>query len=122
MAAGLTIKPGREIVFAEALDRAVAEQLKQGPQLEPKFYDMEVVREGKLVREDVPMRNAMNEVLRDEYIEDCQRGVDRWNKKIAEYGVDFELKLPSRHFHRAIGQYAGVQPRGLPSSILLTRP
>lgn len=42
MAAGLTIKPGREVVFAEALDRAVADQLEEGPLLEPKFYDMEV--------------------------------------------------------------------------------
>ena len=28
------------------------------------------------------MRNAMNEVLRDEYVEDCQRGVDHWNQRI----------------------------------------
>ena len=32
------------------------------------------------------MRNAMNEVLRDEYIKDCQRGVDRWNKTIKRRG------------------------------------
>jgi benzoyl-CoA 2,3-dioxygenase component B len=30
-----------------------------------------------VVEEDVPLRNAMNEVLRDAYVEDCQRGVDR---------------------------------------------
>ncbi len=28
------------------------------------------------------MRTALNEVLRNEYIKDCQRGVDRWNKTI----------------------------------------
>ena len=37
----------------------------------------------------------MNEVLRDEYVEDCQRGVDRWNKTIEDEGVSFELTLPS---------------------------
>ena len=34
----------------------------------------------------MPLRNAMNEVLRDAYVEDCQRGVDRWNKRLAEAG------------------------------------
>ena len=71
-------------------------------------HDMEVIREGKVVREEIPIRNAMNELLRDAYTDDCRRGVDRWNKKIAEHGIDFTLKLPSRHFHRAIGQYASV--------------
>jgi benzoyl-CoA 2,3-dioxygenase component B len=58
--------------------------------------------------EDVPLRNAMNEVLRDAYVEDCQRGVDKWNRAIAALGVSFELVLPSRRFHRHIGIYAGV--------------
>ena len=61
--------------------------------------------------EDVPLRNAMNEVLRDEYVEDCQRGVDKWNRAIAAHGIPFELKLPSRRFHRHIGIYAGVTRR-----------
>ena len=43
-------------------------------------------KDGKLAREDVPLRNAMNEVLRDEYVEDCQRGVDKWNRAIAAHG------------------------------------
>jgi benzoyl-CoA 2,3-epoxidase subunit B len=54
------------------------------------------------------MRNAMNEVLRDGYIEDCQRGVDKWNRTISAHGIPFELKLPSRRFHRHIGIYANV--------------
>ena len=57
--------------------------------------------------EDVPLRNAMNEVLRDEYVEDCQRGVDKWNRAIEAHGIAFELTLPSRRFHRHIGIYAG---------------
>jgi benzoyl-CoA 2,3-dioxygenase component B len=71
-------------------------------------YPMELVKDGKLIREDVPMRNAMNEVVRDAYVEDCQRGVDKWNKAIAAHGISFELKLPSRRFHRAIGVHANV--------------
>ena len=53
------------------------------------------------------MRNALNEVLRTEYIKDCQRGVDRWNKTIKDEGLDFELVLPSNKFHRQIGMWAG---------------
>ena len=43
------------------------------------------------MHKDIAMRNALNEVLRTEYIKDCQRGVDRWNKTIKEEGIDFEL-------------------------------
>ncbi len=50
----------------------------------------------------------MNEVLRDAYVEDCQRGVDQWNRAIAAHGVPFELRLPSRRFHRQVGLYAGM--------------
>jgi benzoyl-CoA 2,3-epoxidase subunit B len=53
------------------------------------------------------MRNALNEVLRTEYIKDCQRGVDRWNKTIRDEGLDIELRLPSHKFHRQIGMWAG---------------
>ena len=72
------------------------------------FYDMEVARDGKLTREQIPLRNAMNEVLRDEYVEDCQRGVDKWNRTIAAHGIPFELKLPHRRFHRHVGLGADV--------------
>jgi benzoyl-CoA 2,3-dioxygenase component B len=66
--------------------------------------------------EDVPLRNAMNEVLRDEYVEDSQRGVDKWNKAIAEAGHAFHIKLPSKRFHRRTGIHAGMHfdPQGNP--------
>lgn len=70
-------------------------------------FAMDVLREGKVVHEDVPMRTALNEVLRTEYIKDCQRGVDRWNKTIKDEGVDFEVVLPSHKFHRQIGMWSG---------------
>ena len=70
--------------------------------------DMLVPKDGVLVEDSIPMRNAMNEVLRDEYVDDCQRGVDKWNKTIAEFGVPFELTLPSSRFNRQVGLYAGL--------------
>jgi benzoyl-CoA 2,3-dioxygenase component B len=71
-------------------------------------YTMDVPKDGAVVREDIPLRNAMNEVLRDAYVEDCQRGVDKWNRAIQSHGIDFQLKLPSRRFHRHIGIYSGL--------------
>jgi benzoyl-CoA 2,3-dioxygenase component B len=70
-------------------------------------FAMDVLEAGKVVHKDVPMRNALNEVLRTEYIKDCQRGVDRWNKTIKDEGLGFELRLPSNKFHRQIGMWAG---------------
>jgi benzoyl-CoA 2,3-epoxidase subunit B len=69
-------------------------------------FAMDVLEDGKVVHKDVAMRNALNEVLRTEYIKDCQRGVDRWNKTIKDEGIDFELKLPSNKFHRQIGMWS----------------
>jgi benzoyl-CoA 2,3-dioxygenase component B len=71
-------------------------------------YAMEVPENDRLVEKAVPLRNAMNEVLRDSYIEDCQRGCDRWNKVIERAGLDFRLSIPSRRFHRNVGIYGGA--------------
>src|SRR2546422_10003911 len=76
---------------------------------------MEVPETGKLVEQEVPLRNAMNEVLRDEYVKDCQRGVDRWNKTLQKAGVSgMTLRLPHRRFHRSVGPCAGFffDPQG----------
>jgi len=69
-------------------------------------YPLAVPKDGHLETQEVPLRNAMNEVLRNAYVDDCQRGVDRWNRAIAAHGVPFELRLPSRRFHRHVGVYA----------------
>ncbi len=82
-------------------------------------YRMAVPKDGAVVEEDVPLRNAMNEVLRDAYVEDCQRGVDRWNKRLAEAGLSERLRLPSKRFYRHIGLYADLPFD--PDGRLLTR-
>jgi benzoyl-CoA 2,3-dioxygenase component B len=71
-------------------------------------YRMSLMKDGAVVDDDVPLRNAMNEVLRDEYADDCQRGVDRWNKRLAEADLSFRFALPSKRFHRHIGLYANL--------------
>jgi benzoyl-CoA 2,3-dioxygenase component B len=57
---------------------------------------------------------SLNERLRDDYVADCARGLARWNQIIDRAGVDVELRLPHRAFHRAIGAFAEtrVSPNG----------
>jgi len=74
--------------------------------------------------EEIAMREAsallsVNERLRDDYAADCQRGVDKWNRIIEKAGIDFELRLPSRAFHRNIGVFAEVA--ATPDGRIITR-
>jgi benzoyl-CoA 2,3-epoxidase subunit B len=61
---------------------------------------------------------SLNERLRDDYVSDCARGVARWNQVIKNHGIPFELRLPHRAFHRAIGAFSEVKvsPDGRPIS------
>src|SRR5688572_17332934 len=54
-------------------------------------YRVPVVDGGKLREQDVPMRNAMNEVLRDAYVADCERALVKWNKILEESGSPTRL-------------------------------
>jgi benzoyl-CoA 2,3-epoxidase subunit B len=67
------------------------------------------VQGGQLVEKEVPMLNALNEVLRDDYIKDSVGGVERWNKVIEKAGIPFRLKVPHKAFHRNIGSLSGVK-------------
>jgi len=70
-------------------------------------YAFENLVDGKLVSEQVPLRNAMNEVLRDEYVHDNEKGVAYWNKIVEKAEIDFRFCLPHRRFNRSIGVYSG---------------
>jgi benzoyl-CoA 2,3-dioxygenase component B len=63
--------------------------------------------EGGVRVEEVPLRNAMNEVTRVAYVKDCGIGVTRWNRLLAKSGIAFALTLPSVRFRRSIGSWAG---------------
>jgi benzoyl-CoA 2,3-dioxygenase component B len=62
-----------------------------------------------LVEKDVPMLNALNEVLRDDYIKDSMAGVSRWNKVLEKAGIPTRLTVPHKAFHRNIGALSGVK-------------
>ncbi len=77
-------------------------------------YEIETMEDGRIVKKAVPALQALNERLRQDYIEDCARGVVRWNKTIEKAGINFEMRLPHRAFDRRIGAFAGqrVSPDG----------
>jgi benzoyl-CoA 2,3-dioxygenase component B len=80
-------------------------------------YTLEVPdKDGGVKTEQIPMRNAMNEVTRNSYVRDCDIGVKRWNRLIEKAGYTTRLSLPSTRFRRNIGSWAGIStdPAGRP--------
>ena len=67
---------------------------------------------GDLGEREATALAALNETLRDDYIADCQKGVDRWNRVLADVGR--QLVLPHVGFNRAVGEFAAhrVSPDG----------
>lgn len=72
------------------------------------------VVDGSLTTEEVPALLALNHDLRDEFIHDCRGGLKRWNRILAEHGIDHRLYLPHAGFNREVGRYAEhhVSPDG----------
>jgi benzoyl-CoA 2,3-dioxygenase component B len=74
-------------------------------------YEDHVLREVQLKLDtpegakDVPMLNALNEVMRESYLKDCETGFKRWNRLIERAGFGIRLTLPSTRFRRSIGSW-----------------
>jgi len=102
--------------FANGLKGRAKEESYDDHILRSAMYDVEFVEGGKSVSKSVPMRNALNEVLRDWYVGDCAAGVERWNRVLEQHGVSTRLRLPDRKFNRKIGIYSGLHfdPDGNP--------
>jgi benzoyl-CoA 2,3-epoxidase subunit B len=77
-------------------------------------YNVLEVAGGKLVEKAAPMLNALNEVLRDDFIKDSVAGIGRWNRVLEKAGIDFRLVVPHKAFNRRIGTLASarVSPDG----------
>ena len=76
--------------------------------LKGQTYPVLQARNGQLVEKQVPMLNALNEVLRDDYIKDSVAGVERWNRVLDKAGITTRLSVPHKAFHRHIGALSGV--------------
>jgi benzoyl-CoA 2,3-dioxygenase component B len=82
--------------------------------LENATYKVTRVVDGRFVDEEVPALRAINSRLLDDYIADCQTGIERWNRAIAKAGIEFALNQPHKGFNRRIGEFAGqfITPAG----------
>lgn len=78
-------------------------------QLKNDTYRVLSVDNGRLREIEVPMLNALNEVLRDDFIRDSVAGIGRWNKVIEKSGIAFRLQVPHKAFNRQVGTLAGIR-------------
>jgi benzoyl-CoA 2,3-dioxygenase component B len=83
-------------------------RLQDDHQLKSEVYPVLKLINGEVKRVDEPALTALNMRLRDDYTNDCNKGVARWNKIIEATGIKFELKLPHVAFHRHIGEFRDV--------------
>jgi benzoyl-CoA 2,3-epoxidase subunit B len=58
---------------------------------------------------EVSALTGLNSDLRREYIADCQGGVNRWNKILAQAGLPQRLRLPHIAFNRKVGAFAPIE-------------
>jgi benzoyl-CoA 2,3-dioxygenase component B len=79
-------------------------------------YALEIPDGAKVRTTQTPLRNALNEIVRAAYVEDCAKGLARWNRLIEAAGHGFRFVLPSTRFRRTIGNWAGAptDPAGTP--------
>ncbi len=81
-------------------------------QLKSDSRTIATLENGSIGEREVLSLTALNATLRDDYVDDCAKGVDRWNRTLADGGC--ELRLPHIGFHRAVGEFVGahVTPDG----------
>ena len=70
--------------------------------------------DGGIGTREVTQLAALNETLREDYADDCRKGLDRWNRTLADAGIGFEIRLPSMAFNRQVGTFRDhhVSPEG----------
>jgi benzoyl-CoA 2,3-dioxygenase component B len=83
-------------------------QIEDDHRLQNSTYPVLKLVNGEIKRVDEPALTALNMRLRDDYTQDCAKGLLRWNKIISTAGYDFKLTLPNVAFHRAIGEFRDI--------------
>jgi benzoyl-CoA 2,3-dioxygenase component B len=105
---GSEISTNAATYFANGLKGRAFEEKHDEHRALHQHYQVPVFEDGAWATRNVPLRNAMNEVLRDWYVGDCEAGINRWNKVLERNGLSDRLYVPSRRFNRRIGIYAGL--------------
>jgi benzoyl-CoA 2,3-epoxidase subunit B len=102
------------VYFASGLKGRPDEEKFEDHVLHDAAYELEVPDGDRARIDRIPYRNALNEVVREAYVEDCLKGLQRWNKWIERAGYATRLRLPSTRFRRSIGSWSNlpVDPNG----------
>lgn len=69
------------------------------------FKTIQKLENGVMVDHEIPLRNCMNEVLREDYMKDCTTVVRLWNRALEKADSSFRIKLPHPRFFRRQGIY-----------------
>jgi benzoyl-CoA 2,3-epoxidase subunit B len=90
--------------------RYLEDQIDDDHLLAGATYPVLRLKDGRIVKEDVPALSALNMRLRDDFVADAQSGVERWwNRIIDRAGVDFCIAVPHVAFNRRIGEFAAIE-------------
>jgi len=92
-------------------------QIRDDHRLQNSTYPVLKLVDSEIKRVDEPALTALNMRLRDDYTQDCVKGLLRWNKIISTAGYEFKLSLPNVGFHRAIGEFKDIH--ATPDGILI---
>jgi benzoyl-CoA 2,3-dioxygenase component B len=66
------------------------------------------IKNNKVEMSEIGALSSINERLRNDYRDDCQRGINRFNKMLEKADIDFQIALPHSAFHRNIGIFADI--------------
>jgi benzoyl-CoA 2,3-dioxygenase component B len=91
--------------YRETSDRNITDHLALEGIYDAAYPD----KDGAPSKKEIPLRRAMNLVLRDGYRDDCMRGVNTWNRILNKAGMEFRLTLPHERFHRAQGIWSNAR-------------
>ena len=66
--------------------RYLESRIDDDHRLSENLWPVHTVRDGQIAVEQMAALGAVNERLRDDYIKDCQRGLERWNRALETLG------------------------------------
>jgi benzoyl-CoA 2,3-epoxidase subunit B len=85
------------------------ERRKDDHQLTSESIMVDALPDGEIGQAEVAALVGLNTDLRREYIADCQTGLTRWNRILADSGTGRRLALPHVAFNRKVGVFAGIE-------------
>jgi len=89
--------------------RYLEDQIEDDHLLVDATYPVLRLKDGHIVKQDLPALSALNMRLRDDYVADAASAVERWwNRAIARAGIGYAIHLPHVAFNRRIGEFAAI--------------